>query len=61
MAPDIRFVERRSAQLKEAEAAAAVAEREPQAPAPQEPGRETTLPIPEHLHRLWLACGLDDE
>jgi hypothetical protein len=22
---------------------------------------EATLPVPEHLHRLWLALGLEDE
>ncbi|OGU04129.1 MAG: hypothetical protein A2W29_11175 [Gemmatimonadetes bacterium RBG_16_66_8] len=22
---------------------------------------QNSLPVPEHLHRLWLALGLDDE
>ncbi|HWP39173.1 MAG TPA: hypothetical protein VNL18_16615 [Gemmatimonadales bacterium] len=59
MAPDVRFVERRAAHKQEADAGTAVAEGEPKAP-PRE-GEETTLPIPEHLRRLWLACGLEDE
>jgi hypothetical protein len=56
----IRYLEKRTAWTASGGPATATAEPEPRA---QAEGKEEviTLPVPEHLHQLWLALGLDDE
>ena len=55
----IRFVDRRSwSQRGEDQGTALKDKPEPPVGTAEEPN---TLPVPEHLHRLWLALGLDDE
>lgn len=60
MAADIPYVERRAAWTESSGPPTAVAEPKPEV---RRTGEEQliTLPVPEHLHRLWLALGLDDE
>jgi len=55
-AASIPFVDKRSWK----EDPTAVLETKPDGPREQA-GELNALPVPEHLHRLWMALGLDDE